>query len=74
MEVNTESCRKLQAELDAYKRLMEVEFEKNAIKPGDPRYKHDVQVEFSDPEEDGGWDEEDDFVDSEDEDLDPFLP
>jgi len=60
-----------QEELDEYKRLMEVNFQKHAILPGDPRYQHDVQVEFSDPEEDCGWDEEDD---SGDEDSDPFLP
>lgn len=64
-----------QEELDEYKRLMEVDFDKNAIKPGDPRYQHDVQVEFDDPEEDCGWDEEDDYVGSDnDDDLDPFLP
>lgn len=63
-------------ELDEYKRLMEIEFEKNAIKPDDPRYKHDVQVDFDEPEEDAGWDEEDDYVpsDEEDEDLELFLP
>ena len=33
-----------QDELDEYKRLMDVEFRKNALRPGDPGYKHDVQV------------------------------
>lgn len=63
-------------ELDEYKRLMEIEFEKNAIKPDDPRYKHDVQVDFDEPEEDAGWDEEDDYVpsDEDDNDVELFLP
>ena len=34
-----------QEELDEYKRLMEEDFRRNAILPGDPRYKHDVQVD-----------------------------
>ncbi len=34
-----------QEELDRYKALMEIEFSKHAIRPGDPRYKHDVQVQ-----------------------------
>ncbi|EKX42542.1 hypothetical protein GUITHDRAFT_111517 [Guillardia theta CCMP2712] len=50
-------------ELLEYKQLMNIEFEKNAIKPGDPNWKYDVQVEFSDPEENASWDEEDDSPD-----------
>mmetsp|Transcript_23226 Transcript_23226/g.36326 ORF Transcript_23226/g.36326 Transcript_23226/m.36326 type:complete len:169 (+) Transcript_23226:473-979(+) len=55
-------------ELVDYKAQMEVEFEKRAIKPGDPRFQHDVQMDFSEPEEDAGWDEEDDYVPSDDDD------
>ena len=49
-----------EAELERYKRQMEEEFEKNAIKPGDPNWVHDKQVDFGDAEEDCGWDEEED--------------
>jgi hypothetical protein len=44
--------------LNAYKTAMEEEFKRNAIKPGDPNWKHDVQVDFEEPEEDCGWDDE----------------
>lgn len=49
----------LQEKLDAYKEQMETEFEKHAIKPGDAKWQHDVQIEFEEPEEDGGWDDGD---------------
>eukprot|EP00961_Rhodomonas_salina_P161558 2175696-Rhodomonas_salina.1 len=71
-----------------YKRLMDVEFRKNALRPGDEGYKHDIQVtrvcvlccgkmmesadaeltqvEFEEPDEDAGWDEDDDYVPSDD--------
>jgi hypothetical protein len=54
-----------ETELEKYKRLMEEEFEKNAIKPGDANWQHDVQVDFGEAEEDCGWDEEDEEVDEE---------
>ena len=54
-----------ETKLEKYKRLMEEEFEKNAIKPGDPKWKHDVQVEFGSAEEDCGWDEEDEEAEEE---------
>jgi len=44
--------------LNAYKTAMEEDFKRNAIKPGDPNWKHDVQVDFEEPEEDCGWDDE----------------
>mmetsp|Transcript_9953 Transcript_9953/g.19412 ORF Transcript_9953/g.19412 Transcript_9953/m.19412 type:complete len:122 (+) Transcript_9953:1-366(+) len=55
-----------QEDLAMYKELMDVEFKRNAIKPGDEGYEHDVQVEFSEAEEDAGWDEDDDYVPSDD--------
>ena len=54
-----------ETELEKYKRLMEEEFEKNAIKPGDPNWKHDVQVDFGSADEDCGWDEEDEEAEEE---------
>jgi len=55
-----------ESELGKYKRLMEEEFKKNAIKPGDTNWVHDVQVNFGDAEEDCGWDEEDEEAEEED--------
>ena len=54
-----------ETELEKYKRLMEEEFSKNAIKPGDANWQHDVQVDFGEAEEECGWDEEDEEVDEE---------
>lgn len=54
-----------ESELDTYKRLMEEEFQQKAIKPGDPNWQHDVQVDFGDAEEDCGWDEEDEEAEEE---------
>lgn len=57
-----------ETDLERYKREMEEEFARNAIKPGDPNWKHDVQVDFGDAEEDCGWDEEDGEAEEEEED------
>lgn len=54
-----------ETELEKYKTLMEQEFERNAIRPGDANWQHDVQVDFGEAEEDCGWDEEDEEVDDE---------
>lgn len=54
-----------ETELEKYKRLMEEEFAKNAIKPGDANWQHDVQVDFGEAEEECGWDEDDEEVDEE---------
>ena len=57
--IDLETDKSLEEEkLNAYKTAMEEEFKRNAIKPGDPNWKHDVQVDFEEPEEDCGWDDE----------------
>ncbi|XP_068216185.1 centrosomal protein of 19 kDa-like [Palaemon carinicauda] len=55
-------------ELAKKKKIMENSFEKNQVKPGDPDYKYDKQVDFScDDKAEAGWDspeggsQEDDF-------------
>ena len=42
---------------EKYKEQMNVEFEKNQIKPGDPDYQYDIVEDFGEPEEDCDWDD-----------------
>ncbi|XP_050720345.1 centrosomal protein of 19 kDa-like isoform X2 [Eriocheir sinensis] len=49
--------------LDKKKKVMNSSFEKNCVRPGDPGYEYDRQVDFGkDEKEEAGWDSpEDDF-------------
>lgn len=52
------------AELAAHKRAMDVQFNKNELKPGDPGFQYDKVVDFSKnkdegPLEDDSWGEDD---------------
>lgn len=44
-------------ELDKYKSVMNREFEMNAIKPGDPDFVYDMQVDLGEANEECDWDE-----------------
>eukprot|EP00049_Salpingoeca_infusionum_P005850 m.97863 g.97863 ORF g.97863 m.97863 type:complete len:155 (+) comp13112_c0_seq3:45-509(+) len=44
-------------ELQQHKAAMDADFMKNQLKPGDPGYQHDVQVEFK-PTEKTDWDDD----------------
>lgn len=43
-------------ELDRHKDWMDVQFFKNQVRPGDPGYNYDVQVEFGEARVESGWD------------------
>lgn len=43
--------------LDRYKQQMNREFERNAIKPDDPKFQYDMRVDFPDAEEPCEWDD-----------------
>eukprot|EP00933_Yihiella_yeosuensis_P008551 TRINITY_DN11405_c1_g1_i1.p1 TRINITY_DN11405_c1_g1~~TRINITY_DN11405_c1_g1_i1.p1 ORF type:complete len:209 (-),score=25.91 TRINITY_DN11405_c1_g1_i1:188-814(-) len=63
-DYSQENLNKLsQEELDMHKARMDVVFLKNQIKPGEPGFVYDVQVDFPEPEE-SGWDSEDDWENS----------
>ena len=50
-------------ELKAHKAAMEVKFQKNNIKKGDPGFQYDKRVDFkynAEDAEDNSWDESDD--------------
>jgi hypothetical protein len=49
-----------QETLEKAKQSMDVNFERNRLKPNDPNFVWDKQVEFEGAEEDCDWDEEDD--------------
>ena len=42
------------------KARMDVDFEEKQLKPGDPGYVYDKQVDFDDANEPSGWDDDDD--------------
>lgn len=50
------------AELAKYKSLMEEDFRKNQLKPGDAGFEYDKQVEFEPATEDNDWDESEEDV------------
>lgn len=43
----------------AAKQYMDVNFERNRVKPGDKQFEYDVRKEFGEPAEECDWDEED---------------
>lgn len=43
----------------AAKQFMDVDFERNRVKPGDTGFRYDVRKEFGEPAEECDWDEED---------------
>eukprot|EP00761_Pharyngomonas_kirbyi_P008612 gb/GECH01008624.1/.p1 GENE.gb/GECH01008624.1/~~gb/GECH01008624.1/.p1 ORF type:complete len:236 (+),score=71.47 gb/GECH01008624.1/:1-708(+) len=45
-------------ELDRVKSSMDVEFNKNKIRPGDENYEYDRRMVFNGPKEESGWDSE----------------
>ena len=51
-------------QLQRRKELMDINFEKNRIQPGDKDYIYDKQVDFGQPEVESGWDNEDGNEDS----------
>jgi len=56
-------------ELAARKAAMEVDFERNRVKPGDAAFRHDKRIEFAPAEESNEWDDElEDFSSEEEED------
>ncbi|OQR72214.1 centrosomal protein of 19 kDa-like [Tropilaelaps mercedesae] len=48
--------------LQVKKQLMSESFEKNALKPGDPGFQYDVEVDFNNFETSAGWDSDSDGV------------
>lgn len=48
-----------EVELERKKKLMDIEFKKNQLKPGDPGYVHNVKEEFT-PDKPSAWDDDDD--------------
>eukprot|EP00276_Gloeochaete_wittrockiana_P005429 CAMPEP_0184646884 /NCGR_PEP_ID=MMETSP0308-20130426/3676_1 /TAXON_ID=38269 /ORGANISM="Gloeochaete witrockiana, Strain SAG 46.84" /LENGTH=212 /DNA_ID=CAMNT_0027077329 /DNA_START=132 /DNA_END=770 /DNA_ORIENTATION=+ len=55
-------------DLKRFKQLMEVDFERNRLKPGDPGFKYDVECDFN-PTENNEWDEGDNYESDEEEDI-----
>ena len=51
-------------QLQRRKELMDINFEKNRIQPGDKDYVYDKQVDFGQPEVESGWDNEEGNEDS----------
>eukprot|EP00811_Abedinium_folium_P002836 NODE_12609_length_1214_cov_3.182153.p1 GENE.NODE_12609_length_1214_cov_3.182153~~NODE_12609_length_1214_cov_3.182153.p1 ORF type:complete len:168 (-),score=28.68 NODE_12609_length_1214_cov_3.182153:537-1040(-) len=47
-------------ELIQHKSAMDIDFQKNMIRPGDPDYQYDIEVEFGDGVMDSGWDSDGD--------------
>ena len=45
-------------QLQSAKAMMNVDFSAKVIRPGDEGYVYDKQVEFDEPEEDCGWDDD----------------
>ncbi|XP_001633900.2 centrosomal protein of 19 kDa [Nematostella vectensis] len=51
-------------ELNKVKAAMDIDFEKNRIRPGDEDFEYDKEVDFGDAGKiESGWDEEDDYSD-----------
>ncbi|XP_028967416.1 uncharacterized protein LOC114828248 [Galendromus occidentalis] len=48
--------------LEVKKELMSSSFQKNSVKPGDPNFKYDVEVDFNTFETSAGWDSDSDEV------------
>ena len=69
VDLTTSNLNKLDdSDLQKVKDVMDEEFEKNRLKPGDEGWKYDVEVDFSTPQggiESSAWDNDDDDSDME---------
>ena len=52
-------CKEDKSQVDKAKRIMDQTFEEKRVKPDDPNFEYDVEIDFNPPIESSGWDSDD---------------